>query len=534
MNSNHAFRCDHCFVKGSRHITQSAYAVSAVFIALLLAGFLLMPPFAVDLWFNSDIYAAGLKGTSRWEAACGTIANHYLNDNGRLSNIIFTLSLLLPRWIGSLVGAGAFGAAMLLSYRVVAESCRREVGFTTAVAMTVLWIFALPWYDSAYLACYQFNYLIPTALCCWLVSLSLSPSGNTTWKNTLPLLIPGAIAGGWHEGFSVPLFAGVIALLVFRPDYRNRRNLILLVGLSAGIAWIFSSPAALARAGMPGSVLSRIVVVLALHPAFLLCAAVAAVLMTKEKWRRPLVSPLCILLGISAVVSMAIHVLSVRAPRAGWWCEFASVVIMGYMFSSYIRRPGRLFRIAGVLLLLLGFARLAVCDVYAWRYRSQYDTLVESYKASADGTVYLDFTPEYASPVIAWMAPSFNIYYDRYQRWMFARCYGSEEKMPVVIPCRLADLRPDDGRLLDGNMAVRQFGDFYFCSQDELTEAVGGDIAREGEFLASIKAGPVKMDSVRMFYFLYENSHGERLALLLPWRVFPVSPVFRIEGMWIS
>lgn len=231
---------------------------------------------------------------------------------------------------------------------------------------------------------------------------------------------------------------------------------------------------------------------------------------------------------------MAIHVLSVRAPRAGWWCEFASVVIMGYMFSSYIRRPGRLFRIAGVLLLLLGFARLAVCDVYAWRYRSQYDTLVESYKASADGTVYLDFTPEYASPVIAWMAPSFNVYYDRYQRWMFARCYGSEEKMPVVIPCRLADLRPDDGRLLDGNMAVRQFGDFYFCSQDELTEAVGGDIAREGEFLASIKAGPVKMDSVRMFYFLYENAHGERLALLLPWRVFPVSPVFRIEGMWIS
>ncbi len=106
--------------------------------------------------------------------------------------------------------------------------------------------------------------------------------------------------------------------------------------------------------------------------------------------------------------------------------------------------------------------------------------------------------------------------------------------MPVVIPCRLADLRPDDGRLLDGNMAVRQFGDFYFCSQDELTEAVGGDIAREGEFLSSIKAGPVKMDSVRMFYFLYENAHGERLALLLPWRVFPVSPVFRIEGMWIS
>ena len=127
MNSNHAFRCDYGFVKGAYHITRPVYAVSAMFIALLLAGFLLMPPFADDLWFNSDIYAAGLKGASRWEAACGTISDHYLNDNSRLSNIIFTLSLLLPRWIGSLVGAGAFGAAILLSYRVVAESCRREV-----------------------------------------------------------------------------------------------------------------------------------------------------------------------------------------------------------------------------------------------------------------------------------------------------------------------------------------------------------------------------------------------------------------------
>ena len=104
--------------------------------------------------------------------------------------------------------------------------------------------------------------------------------------------------------------------------------------------------------------------------------------------------------------------------------------------------------------------------------------------------------------------------------------------MPVVIPCRLADLRPDDGRLLDGNMAVRQFGDIYFCSQDELTEAVGGDIAREGEFLASIKAGPGKMESVRRFYFLYENAHGEGLAHPLSGRVFRVSSFFRFWVLW--
>ena len=521
-------------MKGMRGTHRFYVAVNIIFVLLLAAGFIVMPPFADDLWYYQDIYAARQEGASGLAAACNTVVNHYLCDNGRLSNVAFSFSLLLPRWIGSLFAACVFGGALLLAYRLIARFSHRRTGFLTVVSVISLCGLALPWYDYLYQQCYQFNYLISTGISMLAIYLVLfSTELKKCRQYIIAFFLVGTVAGGWHEGFGVPLLSGIIVLLIFRSEYRNYYVVSLLAGLITGIIWVLASPAALARIGGSGSLLSQCVAVMMLHPVFLLLLISCFILVLKKELHKVLSSPLVIIMVVSALMSLAIHLASVRAPRAGWWCEFASVVLIGYMAAISVKRVGKTVKVAGALLLAVTLIKLTVCDVYAWRYREQYSGLVSDYRDSSDGVVFIDFIPEYASPLIAWMAPSFHLYYDRYQRWMFAECYGDETKQPVIIPSGLKDVTWSDGRPVDGNIPVRRFGDFYLCRQEDFEEINDDDTAREGEINGRLKIGPVTLKSARVFYFFFENDRGEELVLLLPWRVFPISPLFEIESISI-
>lgn len=505
-------------------------AANIIFILLLAVGFVVMPPFADDLWYYSDLFAARENGSSEWTAVCDTVTNHYLYDNGRLSNVFFSLSLLLPRWIGSLLAAAALGMALYFAYRLIAKFSQRPIGLFTVVMIITLCGLALPWYDYIYLQCYQFNYLISTGFS--MLAIYLALTSEDSCNKTLALLgafLVGLFAGGWHEGFGVPVFFGILTLLFLRKGYRNSVNLSLAAGMIAGIVWVFTSPGALGRMGETGPVFSRVVTVMMLHPAFLLTVVIFIILAFKRKVHELTNSPFIIILGVSALISLAIHIASVRAPRAGWWCEFDSIILIGYFVNLKEIHHRRILKYTGVLLLAVTFVKLVVSDVYALKYRDDYPSLVSDYRKSADGTVFVDFTPEYASPLIAWMTPSFHIYYDRYQRWMFAECYGNENKIPVVIPLMLKDLDWKEGSAIEGDLEVRQFGDFYLCRAEDFTSKSPKADAGDGEFSGRVKIGPITLESVRIFYFFFENDKGGKYVLLLPWRVFPVSPVFKIK-----
>lgn len=503
-----------------------------IFILLLAAGFIVMPPFADDLWYYQDIYAARQNGTSAVSAAFDTIKYHYMYDNGRLANIVFSMSLILPRWIGSLLGAIAFGGALFIAYRLIEDFSHRRIGFLTAISMISLSGLALPWYDYLYQQCYQFNYLMSTGFSMWAVFLVLSSAKLK--KGHFPLIasfLTGIFAGGWHEGFGVPVFVGIIALGICRNEYRNLFVGNILAGMAIGITWVFTSPAAFERMGNSGSSLSQFVTVMALHPVFMLLGIICIVLILKRKYSRIMHSPLFILLGVSVLISFVIHLASVRAPRAGWWCEFASIILIGYITAVCVTHVSKLLRVAGIGLIAVTFVKLTVNDIYAWRYRAQYPRLVSEYRSSSNGVVFLDFIPEYASPIIAWMAPSFHLYYDRYQRWMFAECYGDETKQPVIIPAELKNVVWNDGRPIDGNFPVRQFGNFYLCRQEDFKGINDDAMATDGEFDGRMKVGPVLLNSVRVFYYFFENDHGEKLVLLIPWRIFPLSSLFDIQSI---
>ncbi|MDE6311493.1 MAG: hypothetical protein K2L96_06710 [Muribaculaceae bacterium] len=512
-------------------MTKKALIANVVFAVALFVGFLAMPPMADDLWFSTDIYQAGLEGGSVFDSALETVRNHYIGDNGRVANVLFALSLLLPEWVGNACAIIAFSMALFLAYRLVSRGSKMRTGLVSTALMLFGVAYALPWYDYMYLECYQFNYVIATGLCTWVCYVFLNAKAAYGGLATVAVFFLSAVCGGWHEGFSVPLVCGIVAVMLLYPEFRKKKQIAILAGLICGIVWIVLCPSTFSRLGAGGGDGHRILSVIILHPAFALMVLTSAMAAFSNKGRELLRNPLTVLFGVSAMASMAVHIASVTAPRAGWWCEFASVVVVVFYANAYFRAFGRAAKIAAVLALGIVYAKLIVCDVQAFEYREQYSRYVGDYLESEDGTVYLDFTPEYSSPVIAWMAPTYHVYYDWFHRVMFAGCYGNEDKLPSVIPSSIREVRFGDAPRLESDIDIRKYGDFYFCREEELSEIAGGRLDKSGEVLATLRMGPVTRHGVRVFYFLYENVHGEKLALLLPWRIFPLSPIFSIESM---
>ena len=67
---------------------------------------------------------------------------------------------------------------------------------------------ALPWYDYLYQQCYQFNYLISTGISMLAIYLVLfSTELKKCRQYIIAFFLVGTVAGGWHEGFGVPLLS---------------------------------------------------------------------------------------------------------------------------------------------------------------------------------------------------------------------------------------------------------------------------------------------------------------------------------------
>ncbi len=201
--------------------------------------FLLMPYFSDDFWYMSPMRSLmeGRETSVDWAAVGRSIRYHYLTDNGRLSNILFTLLICLPKWVLATLTSVLNALSLLMLARLAGLGPRRPAA---AVWLCLLFSATLPWYDGIFSLCFQFNYVWAMAL--MLFALMLFLSGRRL--SPVPLFFLGIIAGAWHEGFSVPLLSACVLLAFWRRGrFLSPGRIALMLGLLAGVGWLLSSPA---------------------------------------------------------------------------------------------------------------------------------------------------------------------------------------------------------------------------------------------------------------------------------------------------
>lgn len=195
--------------------------------SIMFAIYLISMPFALDdYWYSSMLYDYIEKQTEAipLNEIFETWRYHWNTDNGRFANFFYVPFLIIPRWIGATLGSLCLVYFFYAGIRLFRFNWQNNGLVSVYVFMFSL---MLPWYDSIFGLCYQFNYLFSTALSVFTIFFFIE-NCNSNECNIYKVLFVGILLGAWHEAFSIPLLIGIFFAIIFDRTYRTKSSFILL------------------------------------------------------------------------------------------------------------------------------------------------------------------------------------------------------------------------------------------------------------------------------------------------------------------
>ena len=352
-------------------------------------------------------------------------ARHWLNVNGRLANILFTVLLLLPKWLLACI-CGCFTAMM---YSETIKQSGLSKNFTSAAILAGVMLFALPWWDYMMLFDCQFNYVFSCGMCLWAFRMIYTKPKS---KLHLAVLSFACLACGMmHEAASFPLCIAV-SLSIFLSG--EKPNKVLFASFATGSLLVTFSPGIIIRALESGSKTpddTLLMLLLKSDSAALLVALGIIIVVIRGKFRSFAASKTGVL-AIASVISMAIGSASGIIGRTGWFAQTYAFIVIFTFISPTISRTPKI--ITAALLATMLFHATAVV-AWQWKLSGEYDTFEKAYAASSDGIVYGDFTKDNAAPLITLNktrgVPDAD---DTYLLICLARHLGKKDFPPIVLP----------------------------------------------------------------------------------------------------
>ncbi len=368
------------------------------------------------------------------------VLGHFFGCNGRLFDYMGPIiTNLFPRWLSSaIMGAmsGLFFFSILYAARMPG---RRHTALSLAVFAVTLAV--MPWWDCTLRVCH-FNYTWAAAFCLLFIGLffrdTLSKPG---WMKICGLLLLGIFAGASHEQAGVSMCAafGLWCLIWKRYRSLSLHRRYLLYGLAAGTVLAVSSPNLWVRAAQnapgytPGPLIMTTLPILVV-----LLVMVAAMLFMpsgRRYVRRKITGEWGVLLACG-VVSGIIAVACETPGRTGVLAESCSIVVLVMMILDLRLMVSRSVAAAVSCLALTWIVcHYAVTIAEQRKLGQEYGAMLEAYKASPDGIVYLDFTDRYdVSPLTLYRVKGVPDADDSWPLHSVSVAYGVPEKKPVVLP----------------------------------------------------------------------------------------------------
>ena len=275
----------------------------------------------------------------------------------------------------------------------------------------------------------------------------------------------GLVFGAWHEGFSVPVLAGQLALSLFFPS-RFRRAYIWALegGMVLGIAWLACCPAFLSRGSDGAALLVAHNLLQALRYDFLIgiYALLWAAALMRPRTRSRALEPLHVFIFSCCAVSYLISAYALFGMRVGMCGEMFAIVGILRLWGARRCRLAKAVTIAVGAFLI---AHLAVASVMTVRTNRSFDALYEQYRRSPDGRVFTDITPDFRAPFLALGKPLF-LHQEKLVCEHLVKPLVFKPLLPV--PERLADIGAHSGKPVAGKPGLRELDGFYFISADSL------------------------------------------------------------------
>lgn len=234
-----------------------------LFIAAIIAGCALMGhviwPQAEDInayGCNPELLSPLGLPAPPFSVLTDNAVDSYLHDNGRFVNYSdILLTALTPRWVWMLLDILLLCVLFRLLWLIPAKASRRNPRQAACVLLTgILALLFIPWNDYLFLQRYTTPYLWGAAMMLFVTYGAMrAASGDHIRPPLLAALSAVAfICGGWHEGISLTLGCGLVALWFFVPRGSRRNYLLPAMFLLAGILLNLTAPGQSSRAESVG------------------------------------------------------------------------------------------------------------------------------------------------------------------------------------------------------------------------------------------------------------------------------------------
>lgn len=443
-----------------------------------------------DIWFMQPLSRDWSNPLLVLRSFVDTYIDHYLFDNGRLSNVFGMLLLLLPKWVGAFVLAVNTFVVLALGAAVAGIWRRRPV-------LCGLWAFgftfALPWFDYMFCVIYAVNYLTTSALYLSAAYIFLHRPSRVGIVGAFAL---GLLLGLWHEQFACAALGSMVCVALFRRSYVTRRSAAMALGLILGMSFLLLAPGPYSRVGFFtmfkgfANILSGTAYGLPFYAYLLVCIGLLF-----TQWRRKLCSPTIVYLLVTGLISWIVWRVFFHCPRLVWLLNLSAMLGLLYLAARWLRqRGGRLAWIASIA--LWGICCVHLISVLPWTARlgSEVHRAERMMSQVPDSVVvYSHLTHPYDVPKYLLGKPNYNAI----TSWL--------PYLDRVVDPALRRFTPDSRYLLNESRGIYIYEGNVIVTDTTLCERDGFEL----QLVFDTGLYPIRTRAV-----MFETEAGEQYAVL--------------------
>lgn len=367
---------------------------------------------------------------------------HWLHLNGRIGDKINPFMLaMMPKLMFAVIN----GVVTLLMYWQIIKCSEisRKAGFVGRISLICSIMFGLTWWDYMVVYVCNLNYIWAAAFALTTLWMILAARDCSNKVSLFCLCLFAAMAGGMHEACGVPLACGLLVwLYLTKRELRlNRSKRFVLVSFFVGAAFSMSSPTSWQRFGvtvLSDNVPADIVVMRSAYFTLAMLAWLVVGMMIKpmrDNFKQLIRTPWVIFV-VAAVASLPFCAVSGIIGRTGWFSQiFAVIAVFYYYNATGLRVNRRLAAVLSVVLIMLIASHCAVALRQQYIMGRELATMIELYRQSPDGVVYMDYTPDSAQhPWALRKARGVHDPEESYYIETISHYYGSPQRPLVIVP----------------------------------------------------------------------------------------------------
>lgn len=411
-----------------------------------------------DLLFVADYIRVNPGGEAlSWQGFAANLDYLYHTDNVRLPNLVLPFVLIGLSKTGQAILVAALVTALILE---VSKLVSNRLHTATVAAAWLLVAIFCPWRGATITTDIAMNVFPPAVFN--LLFLIILSAPRRTMSSRIVMVAVALAACTMHEGWSVPMFAGLSALVFYRKFRVPAEVWVSLAIYAAGCVWLMTAPGMMQRTQnvVAASFDAKLFVTIAMPSVMAFCALGYAAF--RRDLRHFLIGNATFLtLTVAWCASIAINIYNRSLnTNAVWISDIMSIVIVLAIARKVVGRltegkeSTEVKRAATVLAFAIPVAFYAnVLRVQHGIYK-QNSRIEAALEASATGTVFADV--DIRVPHSTLLHPVNDIW------WNWLHLYSANElekslggeRLIAVVPAALEQLDTAAMRAVPGTAGV--------------------------------------------------------------------------------